>query len=515
MPRLISARHAGDSRRSIDPFVTLDEPRRLDRGLPNRTRDDDVIAPLDLVDSARQFREWDIHRARDVSTLELETRSDVDDLHPGVPDSIPHFLGSELFNHGGSPPTGGSARRRIFPSDRGTRSDDRAPILVDMFAGTPFPRLRVAKSSESGRRIEKRATVIIRRAYHQRGQTARMAAPSAYDESTIFETPLLEIELDLATGASVLAKAEWYNLYAAPYGGGSVKSRIAKGMLDVAEERGTLVAGKTIIEPTSGNTGSEIARLGRSRGYEVEIVMPDNAAGGKIRAIRDAGATIHFVDAVLGYDAVIDACDRLLTEDPGRYYRANQYENPANPGTHERTTAVEIYEATEGAVTHFIAGIGTGGTITGTGRGLHERDETIRVVGFEPAEALHAIDGLKYLRTGDHYHPGTYDESVLDDKRYVTTEAAYRRARELRETSRQQEIVVEDTGQHGLDTVREHLRVAGDFLVGTSSGAGIDVVYQLDMAGALADDDVVVVLFGDRGDKYADIPLWSAVFDDS
>lgn len=334
---------------------------------------------------------------------------------------------------------------------------------------------------------------------------APSAADPDFDESTIFETPLLELDVDVP--GTVYGKAEWYNLYDAPYGGGSVKSRIAKGMLDGAEARGELGAGDTIIEPTSGNTGSEVARLATARGYDVEIVMPDNASGGKIDAVRDAGATIHFVDADLGYDAVIERCEELIAADPDAYFRPNQYENPDNPGTHERTTAPEIYEATGGEVTHFVAGVGTGGTVTGTGRGLHDRGE-VTVVGFEPDEVLHAIDGLKYLKTGEHYHPETYDESVLDRKEYVSTGKAYDRARELRETYRNDGPRVHDAGQHDVATVEAHLRVDGQFVVGTSSGAGVQAVYQLADAGELDEDSVVVVMLCDRGDKYADIPLW-------
>ena len=336
-----------------------------------------------------------------------------------------------------------------------------------------------------------------------------MRAAKAIDESTIFETPLLALDLDLRSDATVLGKAEWYNLVGSPYGGGSVKSRIAKGMLDAAEQANELDAETVIIEPTSGNTGSEVARLARARGYDVEIVMPDNSAGGKIDAIRDAGAEIHFVDGDLGYDAVLDRCEALIAEDPDRYFRPNQYENPANPGTHQRTTAAEIFEATGGAVTHFVAGVGTGGTVTGTGRGLTARDSTIEIVGLEPAEPLHAIDGLKYLRSGEHYHPGIYDEDVLDQKRYVETAAAYERARELHDTYADQAVVLYDPGQHDRSTIRAHLRVDGQFVVGTSSGAGIEAVYALDRDGQLSEDDLVVVMLCDRGDKYADIPLWA------
>ncbi|APW98167.1 pyridoxal-5'-phosphate-dependent protein subunit beta [Halobiforma lacisalsi AJ5] len=326
------------------------------------------------------------------------------------------------------------------------------------------------------------------------------------DESTIFETPLLELEVDVP--GTVYGKAEWFNLPEAPHGGGSIKSRIAKGMLDGAEQRGELEPDATIIEPTSGNTGSEIARLATARGYDVEIVMPDNASGGKIEAVRDAGAEIHFVDADLGYDAVIERCEELIAANPEDYYRPNQYENPDNPGTHERTTAREILEQTDGAVTHFVAGAGTGGTVTGTGRGLHDRGDDVTVVGFEPKEALHAIDGLKFLRTGDHYHPETYDESVLDRKEYVSTGDAYDRARDLRDRYQDAAVDVHDPGQHDPETVEDYLRVDGQFVVGTSSGAGIQAVHQLAEDGALDEDSVTVVMLCDRGDKYADIPLW-------
>jgi len=329
------------------------------------------------------------------------------------------------------------------------------------------------------------------------------------DESTIFGTPLVEVDLGLRSDATVYAKVEWFNLYDAPHGGGSVKSRIAKGMLDGAEARGDLEPGDTVIEPTSGNTGSEIARLASARGYDAEIVMPDNAAGGKVEAVRDAGAEIHFVDADLGYDAVIERAAELIAADPDTYYRPNQYENPDNPGTHERTTAREIHAATDGEVTHFVAGVGTGGTITGTGRGLTDlTGGAVEVVGFEPDEPLHAIDGLKYLKTGDHYHPDTYDESVLDRREYVSTGDAYDRARALRERYADRELPIADSGKHDTETVREHLRVDGQFVVGTSAGAGAAVVAALDEAGALGDDDVVVFMLCDRGDKYADIPLW-------
>lgn len=340
------------------------------------------------------------------------------------------------------------------------------------------------------------------------------AARLSIDEATIGHTPLISLDIpgitNDDTGPRVYGKVEWFNLYETPYGGGSIKSRIAKSMLDAGERDG-LLPGRTIIEPTSGNTGSEIAKLGTARGYEVEIVMPDNASGGKINAIRDAGARIHFVNADEGYDAVLRRCEEIIQDSPGKYYRPNQYTNPENPGAHEATTGPEIWDQTGGAVTHFVAGVGTGGTVTGTGRALHARGD-VTVVGFEPANPLHAIDGLKYLRTGDHYHPETYEESVLDDKRYVDTGDAYDQARQLKATYDTQEIRITHPGQYDENTVREHLRVNDAFLVGTSSGAAVQVVRDLVEDGDVTADDHVVVILADRGDKYADIPLWESFF---
>jgi len=328
---------------------------------------------------------------------------------------------------------------------------------------------------------------------------------SARDEARIGRTPLVALDVDVP--ATVCAKVEWFNLPEAAHGGGSIKSRIAKGMLDGAEDRGDLTPGKTVIEPTSGNTGSELARLATARGYDVEIVMPDNASGGKIEAVRDTGAEIHIVDADKGYDAVIDRCEELVAADPETYYRPNQYENPDNPGAHEATTAPEIWDQTDGDVTHFVAGVGTGGTITGTGRGLHDRGD-VTVVGFEPANPLHAVDGLKYLRTGEHYHPTTYDESVLDGKVYVDTGDAYDRARDLRERYADEDPRVVDPGQYDPEFVADNLRVEGEFVVGTSSGAGVRAAEQLHEKAGLTAEDTVVLVLCDRGDKYADIPLW-------
>ncbi|MDY6765125.1 MAG: pyridoxal-phosphate dependent enzyme, partial [Halobacteria archaeon] len=209
-------------------------------------------------------------------------------------------------------------------------------------------------------------------------------------------------------GSNIYAKVEWFNLYSTPYGGGSVKSRPALYMIEKAEESGDLTKDKTVIEPSSGNTGSEVSKIARNRGYEVVIVMPDNAGEGKIKTIRETGAEIEFVDAMEGYDAVIERAHELYNDNPEGYYMPNQYENPANPLSHQETTAPEIWEQTDGEVTHFVAGVGTGGTIAGTGRGLKRRGN-VEIIAMEPDSALHAIDGLKYMREEGHIVPDIYD----------------------------------------------------------------------------------------------------------
>jgi cysteine synthase len=325
----------------------------------------------------------------------------------------------------------------------------------------------------------------------------------AFDPANIGRTPL--VELAIGVEATVYAKVEWFNLPEAGHGGGSIKSRIAREMLDGAAARDELTPETTIVEASSGNTGSELARLGTRRGYDVTIVMPEDAAAGKVGAVRDAGATVESVEPDAAYDALLARSDTLVAEGD-EMWQANQYENPDNPRAHERTTAVEIWDQTDGEVTHFVAGVGTGGTVTGTGRGLHDRGE-VTVTGFEPVTPTHAIGGLKFLRSGDRYHPETYDESVLNGKCYVETADADDRAKELRERYETEAIPLVDTGRHDEATVREHLRVDGQFLVGPSSGAGVQAVRQLDAAGDLDPSDTVVVVLCDRGDKYAN-GLW-------
>ncbi|MFC7166642.1 PLP-dependent cysteine synthase family protein [Halospeciosus flavus] len=324
------------------------------------------------------------------------------------------------------------------------------------------------------------------------------------DESTIGRTPLVEVDLDVLP--TVYAKLEWFNCYDCGFGGGSVKTRIAKAMLDAAEARDE-IRGRTIVEPSSGNTGTALARIGSSRGYDVEIVTPESPSETKIEAIQAAGGRVRRATT---YEMMLEQCADLLEANPEQYYRPNQYANPANPGVHAATTGPEIWRQTDGEVTHFVAGAGTGGTVTGVGTALHRRGD-VTVHGFEPAEPEHAIDGLKYTRGSRFHDPDVYDESVLDDFFTVSTADAYECARWLRERYADREVRVVDTGQHDAPTVRDHLRVGEEFLVGTSSGAVVAAVERLAAEGAFDADDVVVVPFPDRGDRYRHLPLWEDV----
>ncbi|XGI82908.1 PLP-dependent cysteine synthase family protein [Halorutilales archaeon Cl-col2-1] len=332
------------------------------------------------------------------------------------------------------------------------------------------------------------------------------------DESEIGDTPLVKIEgVGEPAGANIYAKLEWFNLHSTPYGGGSVKSRPALYMVDGAEESGDLTQGKTVIEPTSGNTGSEVAKIARNRGYDVLIVMPDNAGEGKIKTVEETGAEIEFTDAMEGYDAVIDRAHEILEENPDTYYMPNQYENPNNPLAHEETTAPEILDQTDGCVTHFVAGVGTGGTITGTSRGLKNADPSVTSVAVEPDDSLHAIDGLKYVKGEGHYVPDIYDESLPDRKLYISTDKAYENARDLRERYDDYDPEIVDPGQFSEETVRDVMRVDDEFLVGTSSGANLEACINIAEEMENPDEACIVTPFCDRGDKYKN-SLWRELF---
>lgn len=288
------------------------------------------------------------------------------------------------------------------------------------------------------------------------------------------ETPLLEIHkiaYGLSSGVRIFAKLEGFNP------GGSVKDRPALKMIQEGIKSGKLTKGKTIIDSTSGNTGIALALVGKVLGYPVELVMPSNVSAERKRIIHAFGAKMVFSDPLEGSDGAIRLCRKILDQNPEKYFKPDQYFNPMNSQAHYETTGPEIYQQTHGEITHFIAGIGTGGTIMGTGRFLKEMNPKIRVIAIEPEDALHGLEGLKHMASS--IVPGIYHEEELDEKIPVSTEDAYA-------------MVYRLSHEEGI-------------LVGQSSGAVMHVTLQV--ARRLR-SGILVTIFPDFGDKYLTTNLW-------
>ena len=282
----------------------------------------------------------------------------------------------------------------------------------------------------------------------------------------IGHTPLVRLRLPgVPSGVELWGKCEWFNP------GGSVKDRTALSIISEGERTGTLRRGRTIIDSSSGNTAVGLALVGKARGYAVELFMPASVSAERRRLCEAYGAAITLTDAFSGSDGAIAAVREKVAAQPERYFYADQYRNPANPLAHYRTTGPEIWEQTGGRVTHFVAGLGTTGTVVGTGRYLHERNPRVRVVAVEPNEPLHGLEGLKHLPSAivpDIYEPGVEDEKVR-----VETEDGYRACREALDSD-------------GL-------------LLGHSAGAAVWAAREV--ARSLA-SGLVVVLLPDGGERY-------------
>ena len=250
-------------------------------------------------------------------------------------------------------------------------------------------------------------------------------------EQLIGGTPLMEVthlEKEYELKARVLVKIERGNP------AGSAKDRAAVQMLNDAEKKGLLKAGGTVIEPTSGNTGIALAMVGAVRGYKVIIVMPDSMSIERIKLMRAYGAEVVLTPGALGMSGAIEKAKQLQAENPGSII-AGQFDNPANAEAHYLTTGPEIWRNTEGKVDLFVAGIGTGGTITGTGRYLKEQSPAIRVIGVEPSDSPlltegkagpHPLQGI-----GANFIPAVLDQSILDEVLTVSGPEAYAAARNL------------------------------------------------------------------------------------
>ena len=295
----------------------------------------------------------------------------------------------------------------------------------------------------------------------------RTCAPvlSAIDEA-IGNTPLVRLRLPgVPPAVEVWGKCEWFNP------GGSVKDRTALSIVREGERSGALRPGRTIIDSSSGNTAVGLALVGRARGYPVELFMPASVALERRRLCAAYGAAITLTDAFGGSDGAILAVRERVVEEPDRYFYADQYRNPANPLAHYRTTGPEIWDQTAGRVTHFVAGIGTSGTVVGTGRYLHERTPRPGVIAVEPDEPLHGLEGMKHLPSA--IVPEVYDPGVEDQKVRVATEDGYRMCAEA-------------------------LQHAG-LLLGHSAGAALWAAREV--ARSLP-SGVVVVLLPDGGERY-------------
>jgi cysteine synthase B len=289
--------------------------------------------------------------------------------------------------------------------------------------------------------------------------------------SAIGNTPLVELRsVNPNPRVRILAKLEGNNP------GGSVKDRPACFMLLGAEERGDLTSGRTILEPTSGNTGIALAMLGAARGYRVRLVMPACVSLERRSVLAAFGAELVLSPAEEGTDGAIHLAYRILEEEPDRYYMPNQYANPDNVRSHRETTGPEIFSQTAGDIDCFVAGMGTGGTLMGVAGYLRETKPSVKVVGVEPTFG-HRIQGLKNMK--EAIVPSIYREENLDGKIVVDDESAFETARRLAVTE-------------GL-------------FVGMSSGAA--VAGAIEMAKQIT-EGTIVTLLPDRGDRYLSTNLF-------
>ena len=301
-------------------------------------------------------------------------------------------------------------------------------------------------------------------------------------DQLIGKTPLLEltqIEKSEGLNAKILAKLEYFNL------AGSVKDRIAKAMIDDAEAKGILKTGSTIIEPTSGNTGIGLASVSAARGYRIIIVMPETMSVERRQLMKAYGAELVLTEGAKGMKGAIAKAEELAKEIPGSFI-PGQFVNPANPEVHERTTGPEIWEDTDGKVDVFVAGVGTGGTITGTGRYLKKQNPNVKVVAVEPASSpvlgqgkagSHKIQGI-----GAGFVPDVLDTKIYDEIISVENDDAFAAGK----------LVGKKEG----------------VLVGISSGAAIWAAIELAKRPENA-GKTIVALLPDTGDRYLSTPLFA------
>ncbi len=284
--------------------------------------------------------------------------------------------------------------------------------------------------------------------------------------------PMRRITSDLSPDVKVSAKAEWFNP------GGSVKDRPAFNIIRSALFGCDLLPGMRLLDSTSGNMGIAYATFGAALDIAVTLAMPSNASSERVAILRALGAEIVFTDPLEGSDGAIQLARKMAQENPDLYFYANQYDNPANWQAHYHSTGPEIVEQTQGTLTHFVAGLGTSGTITGASRYLQEYNPDVQIIAAQPDAAFHGLEGLKHMPTS--IQPQIYDPTLPDQVVEIPTEKAH-------------------------EMVRRLAREEGYF-VGISSGAA--AAAAMEVASSL-DEGVVVTVFPDAGYKYlSDEALW-------
>jgi len=291
----------------------------------------------------------------------------------------------------------------------------------------------------------------------------------------IGRTPLIRLrQIEKACpGVEIYAKAEWQNP------GGSVKDRAAARMIAEGEQSGALTPDKTILDATSGNTGIAYAMIGAAKGYKVKLCVPENASSERKLILRAFGAELVLTSPLESTDGAIREARRLYSESPNKYFYPDQYNNEGNWRAHFDTTGPEIIEQTAGALTHFVAGLGTSGTFVGTARRLRQFNKTIRLISFQPATAFHGLEGLKHMESA--IVPGIYDASIADEDLRVESEDAF-------------------------DMVRRLAREEG-VMAGISSGAAVAAVLQV---ASKLKTGIVVTVCPDGAEKYLTEKFWDA-----
>jgi len=294
----------------------------------------------------------------------------------------------------------------------------------------------------------------------------------------IGNTPMVElsnITKHLPNNIHIYAKLERFNP------GGSVKDRPALRMIQDGIASGKLTQDKTILDSTSGNTGIALAMIGATMNFKVRLVMPGNVSDERKRICRAYGADLIFSDPLEGSDGAILEARRIYEADQGRYFKPDQYNNPANPLAHEQTTGPEIWQDSQGKITHFIASLGTSGTLVGTGRFLKKINPNIQIIAAEPDSPFHGIEGLKHIESS--IVPGIYDASVHDQKIGISTDEAYDLTQRL-------------ASEEGL-------------LCGQSCGCALAAALKVGEAlASKGQGGEIVAIFPDGGEKY----LTTAVF---